>query len=425
MTKAKTMRPVLATCAASAICVAGLLASPVQPAQANTYSNLVNAQSQHAASVQREAQLKQQLAGASTELADKIMELDDLTNNKIVAAQDKVTQANADAATAQEEADAAASRLEAAQKDKEDLEAQIEKTGKDYDDAHAAVAQLAREEQHGSDASEIMSVVTGASSTKDFVNSMQSRDALSRNEANAASSAATELNTSMNRSAQSAAETAQNERDALEQLRQEGEARRNELTGMVSSLKSQSAKQAAQTVLIASQVDSYNQQYIKEQATANGQVSSGQQSTGGSAAPAPSAPAPSAPSGGSTSAGGSTGQGTSNGDVGNRYVAGQCTWYAYNRRKAMGIGTPSFLHNGGQWYIYAPQYGLRVDHSPQVGAALSFPPGVAGADGYYGHVAVVEAVYGNSIMISEMNVKGEFIVSQRVLYNPGQYWYVH
>ena len=41
----------------------------------------------------------------------------------------------------------------------------------------------------------------------------------------------------------------------LEQLRQEGEARRNELTGMVSSLKSQSAKQAAQTVLIASQVD--------------------------------------------------------------------------------------------------------------------------------------------------------------------------
>ena len=258
MTKAKTMRPVLAACAASAICVAGLLASPVQPARANTYSNLVNAQSQHAASVQREAHLKQQLAGASTELADKIMELDDLTNNKIVAAQDKVTQANADAATAQEEADAAASRLEAAQKDKEDLEAQIEKTGKDYDDAHAAVAQLAREEQHGSDASEIMSVVTGASSTKDFVNSMQSRDALSRNEANAASSAATELNTSMNRSerldaiekqiatlktqadnkaaaAQSAAETAQNERDALEQLRQEGEARRNELTGMVSS----------------------------------------------------------------------------------------------------------------------------------------------------------------------------------------------
>ena len=89
MTKAKTMRPVLAACAASAICVAGLLASPVQPARANTYSNLVNAQSQHAASVQREAHLKQQLAGASTELADKIMELDDLTNNKIVAAQDK------------------------------------------------------------------------------------------------------------------------------------------------------------------------------------------------------------------------------------------------------------------------------------------------------------------------------------------------
>lgn len=446
MTKAKTMRPVLAACAASAICVAGLLASPVQPAQANTYSNLVNAQSQHAASVQREAQLKQQLAGASTELADKIMELDDLTNNKIVAAQAKVTQANQDAADAQDEADAAAQRLDAAQKDKETLEAQIEQTGKDYDDAHAAVAQLAREEMHGSDASDVMSVVTGATSTEDFVNSMQSRDALSRNEANAASSAATSLNTSMNRSerltaiekqisslktkadqkaaaAQTAAETAQSERDALDDLRQQGEAKRAELTKLVSGLDSASAKQAAQTVLIASQVDSYNRQYQKEQAEAASKVNQGNQGTVAPSAPsAPSTPTvtPSVPSGGSGS-----GQGTSNGDSGNSYVAGQCTWYAYNRRKQMGIGTPSFLGNGGQWYINASRYGLRVDHSPQVGAALSFPPGVAGADGYYGHVAVVEAVNGNTVQISEMNVKGEYIVSYRTLFNASQYWYVH
>ena len=54
----------------------------------------------------------------------------------------------------------------AAQKDKETLEEQIKQTGKDYDDAHAAVAQLARDEMHGSNASDVMSVVTGATSTQ-------------------------------------------------------------------------------------------------------------------------------------------------------------------------------------------------------------------------------------------------------------------
>ncbi|MBT1174561.1 CHAP domain-containing protein [Bifidobacterium sp. LC6] len=446
MKKTNTIKPALTALVAGACCVAGFFVAPVQPAQADTYSNLVNAQNQHAASVQREAQLKAQLSGVNSELANKIIELDDLTNNKIVAAQDKVTQANADAADAQEEAQAAADRLAAAQKDKETLEQQIEQTGKDYDDAHAAVAQLAREGMHGSSTSEVMSVVTGSSSTQDFVNSMQSRDALSRNEANAASSAASTLNTSKNRgerlaaiekqiatlktqadqkaaSAQTAAQTAQNERDALEQLRAEGEQRRDELTGMVSSLKNQTAAQAAQSVLLASQVDSYNQQYQKEQAQSAGQVQNGQQGTtgGNTGNSGNSSYTPPASSGGS-----SGGQGTSNGDVGNRYVAGQCTWYAYNRRKQMGIGTPSWLGNGGDWWRTAPAYGLRVDHTPQVGAALSFLPGQAGADGTYGHVAVVEAVYSDgSFQISEMNVGGPYIMGSRRLYNPSLYWFVH
>ena len=86
------------------------------------------------------------------------------------------------------------------------------------------------------------------------------------------------------------------------------------------------------------------------------------------------------------------------------YPAGQCTWYAYNRRAEMGIGTPSYLHNGGEWYLTAPAYGLRVDHNPQVGAAISFRPGQDGADGSCGHVAVVEAMYGDgTFLISEMN----------------------
>lgn len=314
MTNVRVIKPALAALVAAAACVGGLAFSSAQPAQADTYSDLINAQNQHAASVQREAELKQQLAGASQDLANKVLELDDLTNNKIVAAQAKVTQANEDAATAQDEADAASGRLSAAQKDKETLEEQIKQTGKDYDDAHAAVAQLARDEMHGSNASDVMSVVTGATSTQDFVNSMQSRDALSRNEANAASSAATSLSTSKNRgerlaaiekqiavlktqadekaaSAQTAAETAQSERDALDKLRQEGETRRNELSSMIDSLDSQSAKQAAQTVLIASQVDSYNRQYQKEQQDAANRVDTGNQG-GTPSTPVTPTPAP-------------------------------------------------------------------------------------------------------------------------------------
>ena len=430
MTNVRVIKPALAALVAAAACVGGLAFS----------------------SVQREAELKQQLAGASQDLANKVLELDDLTNNKIVAAQAKVTQANEDAATAQDEADAASERLSAAQKDKETLEEQIKQTGKDYDDAHAAVAQLARDEMHGSNASDVMSVVTGATSTQDFVNSMQSRDALSRNEANAASSAANSLSTSKNRgerlsaiekqiavlktqadekaaSAQTAAETAQSERDALDKLRQEGEARRDELSSMIDSLDSQSAKQAAQTVLIASQIDSYNRQYQKEQQDAANRVDTGNQggtpTTPVTPTPTPTptpAPTPTVPSGG----GNSSGQGTSNGDYGNAYATGQCTYWAYERRKQMGIGTPSYLGNGGYWWRSAPSYGLRVDHNPQVGAALSFLPGQDGADGTYGHVAVVEAVYGDgTFQISEMNWGGPWIMHYRTLTNLGQYWFVH
>ena len=199
MTSKKALKPAVAVFATGALC-ATMAIAPFSSAQANTYSNLVNAQNKKAASSQREAQLRSQLSGVKSDLADKIVELDELTNTKIPAAQAAVDEANATAASAQSEADAAASRLEAAQKDKENLEAQIEQTGKDYDDAHAAVAQMAREDLHGSDASTVMSVVTGSTSTQEFINSMQSRDALSRTEANAASDAANTLNTSMNRS---------------------------------------------------------------------------------------------------------------------------------------------------------------------------------------------------------------------------------
>jgi surface antigen len=435
-------------CIALALC-AGLFIAPrspfIQSAQADTYGDLVNAQHDKTESVQRESQLRAQLAGVKSELADKIVALDELTNSKIPAAQSKASAAVQEADQAQKEADATADRLAAAQKDKESLDQLIKKTGEDYDDSRAAVASLARESMHGSDMSDIMSVVIGSSTSAEFTYSMQSRDVLSRVEANAASSDANVLNSSMNRkkrlaiieqriaklkvevdekaaSAQKLASQAQSEWGALDALRAQGESQRNDLESEQGQLSGSAAKQATQTVLLQSNIDDYNRQYAQQQIDASNQVNSGQQSgTTTPSQPENTPHEPAAPSVPSTG-----GQGTSNGDFGNRYVAGQCTWYAYNRRAEMGIGTPSLLGNGGEWFWKAPQYGLRVDHSPQVGAALSFLPGQDGADGSFGHVAVVEAVYGNgTFLISEMNWGGAYITHSRVLTNQGQYWFVH
>ena len=316
-----------------------------------------------------------------------------------------------------------------------------------------------------------MSVMTGSKDTKDFIKSMQSRDALARNEANAASDAAVDLNTSMNRAdrlkaiekrveqckndadqksaaAQSAATQAQQEKSSLDKLRAAGESTRADLENQKSSLTTQAAQQAAQTVMLQSEIDAKNQQWAAEQAAAAAQVQEpepqGTVEAPAAAAPQPSVPQqtqtpsqpaqtqrPSTPSQPSTpptpvvTRPSTGGQGTSNGDYGNAYAAGQCTWWAYERRKQMGIGTPSYLGNGGQWWSTAPSYGLRVDHSPQVGAALSFLPGQEGASSPWGHVAVVEQVNGNSILISESNVAGLYTITYRTLYNPGRFWYVH
>ena len=103
MNNAKACRTVAAMLATGAMC-ATMAVAPFSPMverveAANTYSKLLNAQNKKAASAQREAQLRSQLAGVKSDLADKIVELDELTNTKIPAAQAAVEQANADAIT--------------------------------------------------------------------------------------------------------------------------------------------------------------------------------------------------------------------------------------------------------------------------------------------------------------------------------------
>ncbi|MBS4769595.1 CHAP domain-containing protein [Carnobacteriaceae bacterium zg-ZUI240] len=96
---------------------------------------------------------------------------------------------------------------------------------------------------------------------------------------------------------------------------------------------------------------------------------------------------------------------------------GQCTWYVFNRLAQ--LGSPirhSLMGNGGEWGYYGRVNGYSVSNTPKVGTAVSWQGGEAGINTPYGHVAFVEAVYGDgSILVSEMNYIGEFIISTRVV----------
>lgn len=134
------------------------------------------------------------------------------------------------------------------------------------------------------------------------------------------------------------------------------------------------------------------------------------------------------PTGGSQQYGG-LGGGVVNSNVsvtsGNRYAPGNCTWYAYERRKQLGMPVGSFWGNANTWAFNARAAGYTVNNSPEAGAVL-----VDGA-GYYGHVGVVESVKGNGdIVITEMNnyAYGGFnIVNSRTISSgqASQYLYIH
>ena len=419
--------------------------SNVPNARAVTYSQLQSARARADAARARSNELRNQLAGVSAALRDKIVALDDLNNNQIPAAQDALDQATQAAQTAQAAADAAKQRMEAAQKDEADLKAKIAQTGKNYDDARAALAQSARSAMHGSAASTTVAVVTQAKSTNQFVSSMQSKAAVDRAEANAANSSAEDLSLSQNREerlqaiadriaqlkaeadaenarAQQAQADAQSKKQALDALVAKSTQERADLEAQQSQLTTASARQAAQAVALQSQLNATQNQYQAERAAAAAQAAQqASHSQGSYHAPAnPPAQSNSGNSGGSSS----SNPGFRSGDSGNAYPWGQCTWWAYVRRHQLGLPVGSYFGNGAQWANSARSYGYRVDQSPSVGAVIVFAPGQDGADPVYGHVAIVEAVYGNRILISESNARGLGVISNRTLYAPG-HWFIH
>lgn len=112
------------------------------------------------------------------------------------------------------------------------------------------------------------------------------------------------------------------------------------------------------------------------------------------------------------------------GSVGNRYAFGNCTWYAYERREALGHPVGSFWGNGGSWAYSAAASGYAVDYTPSAGAVLV-------QQGSPGHVAIVESVQSNGdVVVSEMNnaAYGGFNIINTRTITAGQaalYRYIH
>ncbi|WP_445340992.1 CHAP domain-containing protein [Bifidobacterium sp. ESL0820] len=437
--------------------ILGLTVAPA-PARADWSSYQQKVQSHEA--------LKSKLAGVNSELANQILSLSDLTANQIPAAQQSAIEAQQQAEQADSLVQATNDRLQAARKDRADLEAKIRQTGIDYDDAKAGVAQMARKSFHGSEASQVMDVVTKSSSTKDFVDKMQSDAAVTRSEANTANDAANTLNSSMNRkqrleaieeqistlkakadqqqaAAQQAAAAAQAKQDSLQALRDQGTAARKQLEGQKAALTTQSAREAADIVATESMIDSLNTGNAG--GGADPHAGGAQQIGGGGSAssPAPQQAPPSNGGGGGASgmnygvpgscpegSGFCYGHPTGNSVGGSAYPARQCTLWAYIRRSQLSLPVGSYMGNGAEWAGKARGLGYLVNNTPHVGAAMVFARGQRvtnwNADWTYGHVAVVERVNADgSVLISEGGTGFASFPTYETVYGAGNYQYVH
>lgn len=117
------------------------------------------------------------------------------------------------------------------------------------------------------------------------------------------------------------------------------------------------------------------------------------------------------------------------GSVGNRYAFGNCTYYAYDRRAALGRPIGSFWGNASTWAMAARSSGYLVDHNPEPGAIAQWNAYSDAWIGYYGHVAVVETVNGDgTVTISEMNngsLGGYNIVNRRTIPASSVSNYIH
>lgn len=104
---------------------------------------------------------------------------------------------------------------------------------------------------------------------------------------------------------------------------------------------------------------------------------------------------------------------------GNNYAYGYCTWYAYNRRRQLGLPVAGGWGNANTWDTRAAMSGYIVDRTPSVGAIFQTD------NGPFGHVGVVERVNSDgTITVSEMNYTRWNVKSTRTI-SPAPFKFIH
>ncbi|MDO5343725.1 MAG: LysM peptidoglycan-binding domain-containing protein [Candidatus Saccharibacteria bacterium] len=109
--------------------------------------------------------------------------------------------------------------------------------------------------------------------------------------------------------------------------------------------------------------------------------------------------------------------------AGNRYAAGNCTWYAFERRAELGRHIGGLWGNATSWANSARAHGFVVNKTPAPGAIIQTSAGGGG----YGHVGIVERIEGDQMIISDMNYAGYNKVTWRKipLSQAGSFNYIH
>ena len=97
----------------------------------------------------------------------------------------------------------------------------------------------------------------------------------------------------------------------------------------------------------------------------------------------------------------------------NSYTWGNCTYWVFIKRKEAGDPIPNTWGNAADWARNARLQGYKVDQTPAVGAIMQTADS-AGGLGHVAYITKVDPITG-SWTISEMNVKGLNVVSERTL----------
>lgn len=97
-----------------------------------------------------------------------------------------------------------------------------------------------------------------------------------------------------------------------------------------------------------------------------------------------------------------------------QFFGGYCTWYAARKFKEFTGAPVTWSGDGGAWFDHAAAEGRRVTTDPKEVVKGSVMVWTRGGYGK-GHVAFVEDVDENGIYLSEMNVRGRWVVSNSVI----------